>query len=166
MYFTTSTPPSWAFGFWISEFDCFLFWFLYFTLTFSCFDNHRTIYSDKLASWRLANRIKTPPLLCWSWVYFAVGDCSLLYRCFLSVTKLVASKTRKFSLEENVPLSFRWHILPHVFMLLIVPVFSDNVNGYPSRFQQASWWLWRSQVKLLGICAFQTTAIGENHVSI
>lgn len=86
MYFTPWTP-SWVFGFWISELDCFNFWFLCITLTFSYSDNPRTTYSDKLASWRPANRTKTPHLLCW-------------YRWFLSVTKLVALKKKpKFSLE-------------------------------------------------------------------
>lgn len=83
--------------------------------------------------------------------------CSLLYRLFLSVTKLVALEKKK--------VFFRMHILLHVLMLLIILISSDNVYEYPSRLQLASWWLWKSHVKLLRTCAFQITAIVEHHIS-
>lgn len=57
-----------------------------------------------------------------------------------------------WGLEEK---KFRRHVLLHVSMLLIVPVSSDNIYEYPSRFQHASWRLWKSHVKLFRCVLFR-----------
>lgn len=58
-------------------------WLLYFLiciiLTFSCSNDHRTIYFDKFASWRPATR----HLLCWYLVFFAVGTAPCCIGGFL-----------------------------------------------------------------------------------
>lgn len=70
MYFTTHTPTH--LGVQLLVFSTWLLYFLHcIILTFSHCNDHRTIYFDKLASWRPANRKKEPHLLRWYWVCFA-----------------------------------------------------------------------------------------------
>lgn len=104
MYFTTHPKLD----VWLLVFSTWLLYFLIcIILTFSNSNDHRTIYFDKLASWRSANRKKVPHLLCCDWVYFAIRTADFCTANFFQQQSWWPWEKKKLL---EVTLMIRFHI--------------------------------------------------------